>query len=175
MWLYRAAQGANGGIGGYCIIQNNSNCGKLSTIAGYGYCMCGWGGFFWNDQCDSNSLFCTPTTSCRMYYGNVTNATKACHFVIGAPGMFNSMLTASTGEPYRYFVSPPIVNLTTTTCSSCYLFTTQGGGSCNGLWNQGAYQFPGRGGIGGNTCAGTMTYGGYGAAGMVCVTWTTAP
>lgn len=169
-WLYRAAQGASGGIAGYCIIQNNGlGCSKLSRISGYGFCMCGWGGFCWNNNCTGHDQL-PYSTSCRIPYGTLNPgiATKSCHHVIGAPGMFNRTEAASTWDPYRYFISPPIVDMTTTTCSSCYLFTTMG--ACS-TYSAGTYQFPSRGGIGGNVCGGNMSYGLPGAGGAVCVTW----
>ena len=168
-WLYKATGQQMGGIGGYCIIQNMANCGKVSTISGYGYCMCQWGGFCLNSSNCMTDLFCCWTASNRTYYGNLTiPATRSCHFVIGAPGMYNAMLAASTADFYYYFVSPPIVRITCATCSGCYVATTMGG--CT-TYAAGAYQFPSRGGIGSNVCAGNMSYGLPGAGGAVCVYW----
>jgi hypothetical protein len=165
-WLYNAARGGAGGTGGYCIIQNNSNCGKISTGVVYGYCMCQWGGFCFAGSCTSHDMFCQPTISGRRGYGNLTiPATRGCHFVTSAPGMFGASLAASTWDSYRYFINPPIVNLTCATCNNCYLATTMGGCSPS------AFPFPSRGGIGGNVCAGNMSYGLPGGGGLVCIYW----
>jgi hypothetical protein len=166
-WLYYANV-LCGGTGGYCIIQNASTCGKISTIGGYGYCMCGHGGFCYNPSTCLNGadLFCQPTISDRKGYGNLTiPATKGCHFVVTAPGMYAATKSASTGQLYMYYTSPPIVNMTCETCSSCYMATTMG--ACDMT----AYPFPSRGGIGGHACGGNYSYGTPGGGGQVCIYW----
>jgi hypothetical protein len=170
-FLYNATRGGSGGIGGYCVLQNNMTAqATISKNTTYGYCICSWGGFsFTSNQCTQNDTFCRPTVSDRRWYGNLTiPATRGCHFVIGAPGMFACVAVASTWDGYRFFKSPPIVNITTATCSSCYLVTTIGG--CV-TYAGGAYQFPSRGGIGGNVDGGSSSAGLPGAAGLVCVYW----
>jgi hypothetical protein len=171
-WLQRVAPGASSGVSGYCVIWNSTNgYSKLQRGTYYGYCMCNWGGFCFNPGgCSGGHDQLPYSTSCKLPYGSLTPgiATKGCHYVVGAPGMFNNSVAASTFDVYRYFTSPPIVDMTTTTCSSCYLFTTMG--ACV-TYAGGAYQFPSRGGIGGNVCAGNFTYGLPGAGGAVCVTW----
>jgi len=169
-WLARVAEGAAGGINGYCVIQNNSNgYTKYNKGTAYGFCMCSWGGFCFGGTCSSHDTL-PYSTSCRIAYGSLNPgiATRGCHYVIGAPGMFNKSIQASTWDGYRYFISPPIVDITTTTCPSCYFVTTMG--ACS-PYSSGTYQFPSRGGIGGNVCGGNMSSGLPGAGGAVCVTW----
>lgn len=173
-WLYRVAQGAGGGCAGYCVIQNNTNgYGKFLIGVTYGYCMCSYGWFCFGQSCSSFDML-PFTTSCSTYHGNLTiPATKACHFVIGAPGMYNASCGASTWDGYRYMVAPPIVNLTGGCCAACYTATSMNGGSCWN-YNQGYLQYPGRGGASMNVNGGQSGYGGMGTGGMVCVSYITA-
>jgi hypothetical protein len=173
-WLYNAVRGGSGGTAGYCIIQNNSNCGRISTIGGYGLCMCGNGNFCENPGgClnSGNDLFCQPTVSSRNGYGNLTiPATRGCHFVITAPGMFAATKSASTGQIYMYFSAPPIVNVSPDAryadiCNGCYIATTVG--ACDPT----AFPMPNRGGISNHANGGQMTYGLPGGGGQVCIYW----
>jgi hypothetical protein len=181
-WLQRATGRPGSGM---CVIMNAQNyTNKVNKGTSYGWCMCGGGGFCWGNQCSGRDAI-PFTTSCRTWYGCVTNPARGCHFVIGAPGMFNS---ANFGSNYNradrrqeydgasnefclILTHPPIVNLTCETCTwgACAGATCRG---CFGNVRCGVFPFPSRGGratmVGGGC---DNMGGGYGAAGMVCVQW----
>lgn len=172
-WLQRAH--GRGTASGYCVIMNaQSYCTKVSKGTVYGWCMCSGGGFCWSNTCSGRDSI-PFTTSCRMWYGTVSNPTKSCHFVIGAPGMFNAAnLAANPGgsnEGCMYLTHPPIVNLT---CECCSVYMNSGNTCCGRLGNVqcNVFTWPSRGGYPTSVSGGTDNLGGgYGAAGMVCVQW----
>jgi hypothetical protein len=181
-WLLRAT-GRPGS--GQCVVMNAQNFqNKVNKGTNYGWCMCSGGGLCWGNTCSGRDAI-PFTTSCRTWYGCVTNPARGCHFVIGAPGMFNS---ANFGGSYNradrrqeydgasnefclILTHPPIVNLTCETCTwgACAGATCAG---CFGNVRCGVFPWPSRGGratmVGGGC---ENRGGGYGAAGMVCVQW----
>jgi hypothetical protein len=174
-WLQRASPAMSGQ--GICVIMNNGgyiNRGIKSTI--YGWCMCNGGGFCWN-TCSGRDVI-PFSTSCKTWYGCITNPNKGCHFVIGAPGMFNSMNTTAAGDGWDGWTSdvcstvthPPIVNLTCDTCCK-----VMGGVSCGGIVQHihcGVFPFPSRGGASTSATGGVGNCaGGVGGGGMVIVEW----
>jgi hypothetical protein len=181
-WLQRATSRSDG----YCVIMNAQNYYNKVSYKGtyYGWCMCGGGGFCWSNSCSGRDAI-PFTTSCRTWYGCVHAPTKGCHFVIGAPGMFNSANMGSGYDGDRkaenydgayteyclQLTHPPIVNLTCDVCS----WGICAGATCAGCFGKiqcGVFPYPSRGGratyVGGgcDNCGGS-----YGGMGMVCVQW----
>lgn len=169
-----------GGTGGYCVLSNVGGLiNKCNKGTVYGYCMCSGGGFCWNNNCSGRDAI-PFTTSCRTWYGCVTNPSRGCHFVIGAPGMFNSVNTACTGDGVDGWQSevclslthPPIVNLTCDACCRSLSVSTTCAASCHGHIHCGVFPFPSRGGapsmVGGgcDNCGGGIAGGG-----LVIVEW----
>jgi hypothetical protein len=173
------AQGLDGQTAtfdGRCMIMNASTRGnKIGKGTTYGWCMCGGGGFCWGTGCSGNDAL-PYTTSIKSFYGSVTNPTKACHYVIGANGMFNSInQTTSYTEGCKYLTHPPIVNFC---CATCSVYMNAGLTCCGASINavNGYFQLPGRGGGPSSVAGGCDNCGGgIGTMGLVCVTWTCIP
>jgi hypothetical protein len=176
-WIQRASGNATSGtFDGYCVIMNASTRGsKIGKSTYYGWCMCGGGGLCWSQQCSSNDTI-PFTTSAKSFYGSVTNPTKACHYVVGANGMFNAaQLNQCQNENCKYLTHPPIVNLTCT-CSTIPMNSCAICCGCAGNYNTGVFQWPSRGGAPTSATGGTGNNGGgWGTMGLVCVTWTCTP
>ena len=163
-WLTRVRGEAEGGIG-YCVIANASTIVGGSSPYGYNWCMCGQGGFC-NYACQDADAIIPFSTSCKIYYGCVGNATAACHCVVGAPGMFNSNGSTSY-QTYMCLYHPPVINQTSCCCYMC----TSASATCNGCLKNactGVFQVFGRGGSPSSNSGGTTTsYGGQGTSGFV--------
>jgi hypothetical protein len=97
-----------------CVMLPNSNwsCNSIGKTISSGYCMCGFGGFCMTSSCCSTGPH-PFVTSCKTFYGTVTNPTRCCHFVIGTPGAWASLVPYSLSTTYFYAYFPP------TTCISC--------------------------------------------------------
>lgn len=168
--LSRARNGINTNI---CVLLSaqalNSIC---SRGVYYGYCMCSTGFFCFGSTC-SNSAWNSPyTTSCKTYYGNVTNATNNCHFVIGMPGVFPCF--CASGSYYNvYAATAPVFGC----CCYFVCYYSPDYPRCGGPspMAQGLASGFGSGAQGASTSAGTLTYcGGIGVMGAVCVQYTTS-
>lgn len=172
----------HGMTSGYCTHRNNSMvCSIESKGTVYGWCMCSGGGWCWSNTCVGRPSL-PFITSCRTWYGCVTAPTKSCHFVIGAPGMFNSINMSggdgnSTGDgsynEYCMLVThPPIVNLTCDCCAQWIYAGNTCAGSCYGHIYNGVFPFPSRGGYPSSVGGGCDNCGGgIAGGGMVCIQW----
>ena len=167
---------ARGSADGYCVIQNytNGTLNKNPKGTSYGWCMCSGGGFCWNAQCSGND--CLPfVTSTKTYYGCVPTPTKCCHFVIGAPGIFNAVngLSGYQNEICKYLFHPPIVNQTCGCCGALMRAGSTDAGCCY-VPASGYLQYWGRGGWPSSVAGGCNNCGGgVGSGGAVCVQYTT--
>jgi hypothetical protein len=116
-WMKRekAVNGVdNADFASLCVILPNSNwsCNSIGKTINTGYCMCGNGGFY-NDT-NYCSIGSHPfVTSCKMFYGTVTNPTQCCHFVIGTPGVWAALSANCYQNTSLYPYFPP------TTCTYC--------------------------------------------------------
>ena len=169
--------------GGYCVLMNPSTADdKAARGTVYGWCMCDGGGWCWSNTCSGrNSL--PFITSCRTWYGCLTAPTKGCHFVIGAPGMFNSVNMGGGGdgdsqpngqsnEVCMCLIHPPVVNLTCDCFGHRMNSSATCAASCHGFVHCGCFPFPSRGAYPSSVAGGCDNCGGgWGAAGMVCIQW----
>lgn len=176
-WLQRAAAVngvCNSSINGVCAyVPIPYICSVIPKGTYYGWCICSNGGFCWNNTCGGGSGGCIPfITSCKMFYGTVTNATQCCHFVIGTPGVFNAWCSYSAND-YKCAIAPPV------TCS-CYSTATCGViisadyncQACSGFGGNPTVFgcFWGRGGYPSSASGGSDSYWGFpGFGGAVCV------
>jgi hypothetical protein len=161
-----------------CVILPNPNwsCNSIGKIVSAGYCMCSNGGFCFDSAACCNTMGCHPfITSCKMFSGSVTNATRCCHFVIGTPGVWTALHCVATGFLFG-FITPPV------TCITCCCSQTLAGGSIGAIYTCSGYSLgygaipccrsdnaPGRGGFGSMASGGQFQCGFPGTGGAVCV------
>jgi len=162
---------------GVCAGMNMVNgFNKVNKGTTYGCCICSGGGACFGGTCDYDLY--PFSTSCKTWYGSVTNATNSCHYVIGTPGVFNcvSGISGSLSTPgqCRYWIAPPI---TCQTCATCQLLLNMQ--QCcsatiyHGCCSSYAYA-PGVGGRPSSACGGQGNAGGgIAVGGQVRITYTT--
>ena len=176
-WMRRekAVNGVDNPSFNTCYMLPNStwacNVVAKSAFVSGNYLMCSNGGFCTGSSC--SHIGTHPfVTSCKTFYGNVTNATQCCHFVIGTPGAWASMISAGSYNFYAY--SPPVTCINCACCSNAYVGPL---GADYGCGPGVVYSYPcqrpdyapGKGGLPNMDNAGCFRCGFPGTGGAVCV------
>lgn len=163
------------GIAGYCILTPPLiTCSIVSRLSPYGYCMCSSGNLCWGNTCMGSGIYLPCVTSCKRHYGNVTNASRSCHYVVGMPGLFGCVCMSSSTYTALYFGAPPVFGC----CLAGTQTFTVGGNCCTSSVSGSLMALSciagfGSGGHPSAACAGTFSCGSVGTMGAVCVQWTT--